>query len=131
MPRARFLDQLRRLASDEAGVTAAEFALVLPGVAMLTVGTAYLGLMMFASNNLHYAAEDAARCASVNPTVCTSATTTQTYAAGRYKGAGTPTFTATSPACGKQVAASLTYSLNTGLATISVPISATACYPLP
>jgi Flp pilus assembly protein TadG len=131
MPSARLIDRLLRLAPDEAGATAAEFALVLPGVALLTIGTIYLGLMMYASNCLHYAAEDAARCASVNPTVCTSATTTQTYARGRYKGPGTPSFPLTTPACGKQVAATLSYSLITGLATITVPISATACYPLP
>jgi hypothetical protein len=97
----------------------------------MTVGVSWLMMAMWASATLHYATEDAARCASVNPTVCTNTTTTQTYAATRYKGPGTPIFTASSPACGKKVDASLAYTLRTGISTIAVPMNATACYPLP
>ena len=120
----------RGLLRQEHGNTAAEFALVLPAFAALTIGTFYMCAMMFTTTSLHFAAESAARCRTVNTTVCTDATTTQTYAATRYRGAGSPTFTATTPACGNQVVASLTYDLMYGLGTVSVPMSATACYPL-
>jgi Flp pilus assembly protein TadG len=131
MAKSLRMPPLRCLLSDDTGAAAAEFALIIPGLVLMSVGASYLVMMMWASSALHYATEDAARCASVRPTTCTSAGVTQTYAATRYTGPGTPTFTATSPACGKQVAATLAYSLNTGLARISVPLSATACYPLP
>jgi Flp pilus assembly protein TadG len=116
---------------SEGGSTAVEFALVLPLLAMLILGT--LGLMTAMSMNtaLHFAVEDAARCAAVRTTVCTNQTTTSTYANGKYNGPSLDslTFTLTSPACGKQVVGAGTFVLSTGLGAINVPMSVQACYP--
>ena len=119
----------------ERGNTAVEFALILPALVLLTLGTINLSLMMWAVSTLHYAVEDAARCGVVKTTICTSPATTATYAAGRYKGPlMSPVFNSPAPnptaACGYQVTGSATYNFVTGLANIAVPISATACRPL-
>jgi Flp pilus assembly protein TadG len=112
------------------GSSAVEFALVLPGLLILTIGTFYLFFTMYAAMTLHFAVEDAARCASVKTAICTNATTTQTYAASKYSGPGMGvSFAATTPSCGNQVVGTGTILLRTGIAAFSVPISATACYP--
>jgi Flp pilus assembly protein TadG len=117
--------------SDRDGSTAVEFALVLPVLILLIFGA--LGLMTAMSMNtaLHFAVEDAARCAAVKTTVCADQTTTSSYASGKYKGPSMTglTFTLTSPACGKQVVGAGTFVLSTGLATFNVPMSVQACYP--
>ena len=117
------------------GATAVEFTLILPALVLLTIGTINLSFMMYAVSTLHYAVEDAARCGVVKTTICTSPTTTATYAAGRYSGPlMTPVFNNPAPnpaaACGYQVTGSATYNFVTGLANIAVPITATACRPL-
>lgn len=105
--------------------------MLLPVYSGLTLAVLTGGFLMFAAASLHFAVEGAARCSSVMTTTCTSATTTQTYATNHYYGPSSPapTFTASSPACGHQVVGTVTYVLNAGLATYSVPLSATACFP--
>jgi Flp pilus assembly protein TadG len=123
---------LVRLLKDQRGASAVEFVIVLPLLALLLIGAFYVCFMMYAYSTLHYAVEDAARCRSVKTAVSTNATTTQTYAGSRFRGWGiTPTFVATQPACGNQVVGSGTFTLRTGLRSLPVPMSATACYPLP
>ena len=39
------------------------------------------------------------------------------------------TFTASTPACGHQVAAAVTIQLEAVLTSVSLPLSATACFP--
>lgn len=115
---------------DERGATAVEFALVAPAAVMLLVGTMGLSLMLFSIGNMHFAVEAAARCASAIPTVCSSPETIVAYANSRYAGALiTPVFTYVSAACGNQVNASITYTLDVGLFQQSVPLSATSCFP--
>ena len=118
---------------SERGAVAAEFALVLPTFLLLTLGTIGLCTVMYAMSTLHYAVEDAARCVSVKTTVCTDQTSMATYAAAHYKGPNVAiTYTliaATAGSCGNKVTGVGTYSLKTGLTTLSVPLSATACYP--
>ena len=118
-------------ARDERGSTAVEFTLILIPLVMLTLGTINLGLMMYTASTLHFAVEDAARCASVK-TDCSTAGATQTYAAAQYLGpTDAPTFTASVDAsCGNKVVGTVTYKFTTGLTTMDVPMSATACYPL-
>jgi hypothetical protein len=41
----------------------------------------------------------------------------------------TPTFTYTAAACGNQVSATATYTLNVGMFQQSIPLSATSCFP--
>ena len=54
------------LVSCESGATAVEFALVLPPFLMLFLGILSACLAVFAAASLHYAAEGAARCFSIN-----------------------------------------------------------------
>jgi Flp pilus assembly protein TadG len=111
---------IKRFFADRGGASAVELALVLP---------AFITLMAFTANSLHYAAEEAARCASIKTLVCTNATTTQAYAQSKYMAGGTPTFTYTSASCGHRVAAATTFPFSIATATFDVPVSATACFP--
>ena len=102
---------------------------MLPALAMLVVGGLYTGLLMYSTAGLHNAVEQAARCYSVNAGQCSSASAAQTYAQSSYYGINTPTFTASTEACGHQVSATMTFVLDAAVASWSVPLSATACFP--
>jgi Flp pilus assembly protein TadG len=116
--------------ADEAGTAAVEFAMVLPAFAVLIVGGVWTAQLMFETSSLHYAVEAAARCAAVNSVTCSSTTAIQTYAASKYYGPSypAPTFVSTTGACGQAVTGTVTYVLNTGVTSISIPLSATACF---
>lgn len=115
---------------DESGTAAVEFAMVLPAFAILIVGSIWTAQLLFETSSLRYAVEAAARCAAVNTTTCSSTSTTQTFAAGKYYGPSypAPTFVASATACGQTVTGTVTYVLNTGVTSISIPLSATACF---
>ncbi len=111
------------------GAIAAEFALVLPVLLLLIFSTIGVSAMMYANAGLNFAAQDAARCMAIKTTVCPG-TSVQTYGASKYVGPplASLTFTGSTPACGRQVVATGTFNFMTGLGTLSVPMSATACY---
>jgi Flp pilus assembly protein TadG len=112
------------------GTATIEFALVFPMFLTLLIGGFFCAFLLFTAGGLHYAVERAARCASVQTSVCSDATSTQDYALAQFSGYGvTPTFTATSAACGQQVTGSTNFSFNFFVRTVAVPLSATACYP--
>ena len=120
---------LRFIQADE-GTSSAEFALVVFPFVGIVLGIIGGGVMFWANTTLHYAAEDAARCASVKATICADATSTQNYALSRYKGpAISPAFSYAASGCGHTVTATATYPLNTGLFNFNVPLSASACFP--
>jgi len=137
------MTRLNRLWNEERGASTVEFVLVLPLLILLTVGTVYLCFMMYAASTLHFAVQDSARCYAVNAVNganaarCGTAAATQTYALSKYRGPGmTPALTAASfvvtidPNCGKKVSVvNAPFKLRTGLFTLSVPISAAACFP--
>jgi Flp pilus assembly pilin Flp len=114
---------------DERGASAAEFALVLVPFLALIFGIIGLSLLIYANATLQYAAEDAARCASVNAN-CGDPVT---HALSVYKGpAISPVFHYTydaASACGHIVTGSATYPLDAVVVNISVPLSASACFP--
>jgi Flp pilus assembly protein TadG len=124
---------------DARGAAAAEFALTIPALCALLFGSIGLSTMMSVTSALHFAVEKAARCASINAaltgvTTCSGSTNVQTYATSQYKGPALTglafTLTAATTAnCGNRVVGSGTYVLRTGLATVSVPVTAAACYP--
>jgi Flp pilus assembly protein TadG len=133
---------IRAYRRDEAGASAAEFALVIPLVVVLVMGTLHMSLVAYTAVSLHYAVEDTARCLSVslnNPsgatTACPDSTKVQSYGQGRYRAFYniSPQFSIVSPAVtctnGSQVAGSGTYPIPLGLLNLSIPISASACYP--
>jgi hypothetical protein len=121
------------LVSCVRGTTAVEFAMVLPPVLMLLVGTMSASVAVFTAASLHYAVEGAARWYSVNdsPPGNVTTTQTQTHAQNNYLGTGSPTFTASfiQPGCGHQVNATLNVVLGAGMAQWNIPLSATACFP--
>ena len=122
---------LRRLLCDEAGASAAEFALILPVLIVMTLGVINAGFMIYSYTTLNFAAADAARCRAVNTTVCTDDTSTATYALGAYVGfTPAPTFTRTTDGCGNTVQGTATFSFSTGLTTTPITMQASACYPL-
>jgi hypothetical protein len=106
-----------------------EYALVLPIFITLLVGTLCAGNLLFASNSLHYAVQDAARCAAVKTGVCSDSSSTVTYAKSRYSGPSAPAFTYSTAGCGHTVNATASYPLFIATFTFKVPLSASACYP--
>ena len=118
-----------RITTCDRGATAVEFALVLPALAALVVGGLYTGLAVYSAAGLHTAVEQAARCYSVNVSQCGSASATQTYAQSQYFGINSPAFTASIQSCGHQVSATVTVGISAVVTNLSVPLSATACFP--
>jgi Flp pilus assembly protein TadG len=121
---------LVRLAPDTRGTTAVETALLLPAFIAMILGGIVAGSLGLAVSSLNLAVEDAARCASVKTTVCTSNTTITDYAKAKYSGpAISPVFTYSTAGCGHTVSATGTFALNVIPQLVNVPLSATACYP--
>jgi Flp pilus assembly protein TadG len=126
----RLRSLVARLRADAGGASAVEFALVLPAFITLMVGTVCAAQLAFAINGLHFAVQDAARCAAVKTTVCTSSGTTIAYAQSKYSGPQiSPAFAYSTTGCGHTVSATATYPVYVAAGTINVPISATSCYP--
>jgi Flp pilus assembly protein TadG len=118
------------LIRNDRGAAAVELALVLPVFILMVLGGVATASLGFAVSSLHFAVEDAARCASVKTTVCTSAATITAYAAKQYLGPGiSPVFSYSTAGCGHTVSATGTISLNLIPQLANIPISATACYP--
>ena len=114
---------------DERGTSAVEFAIVSPIFIALVIGILYLGACLFLLGSLHYAVEEGARCASVKTTVCKDSVTTLAYTQSHYFGPSSPTFSYSIGACGYSVGASIKYDLQLGLTKVTIPLSATACFP--
>ncbi len=125
------LKYLGVIKDDDTGGAAVEFALVIPALFLVVIGGFYLAIMLFASSSMQYAVEAGARCAAISTTTCGSVTATQNYARGKFlaSSVGTPTFTASTPACGHAVSATMTYTFNIGVTRLNVPLTSTACYP--
>lgn len=116
--------------ANDRGTTAVEFAIVAPVFIALLIGTFSLCLALFLAGSLHYAVEEGARCASVKSLVCKNAATTIAYTQSHYFGPNaSPTFTYAAASCGNSVSASISYSLNLGFNTVTIPIKAAACFP--
>lgn len=126
----QLLTLLRRLRRDNGGAAAVELALVLPFAIMLIVGCISGSQMIAVINGMHFAVEEAARCYAVNKTTCNTATAAQNFAAGKFAGGSTtPQFIASVEGCGRRVSALVTYHWRIGIANMSVPLSATSCFP--
>jgi len=107
-----------------------EFAIIAPVFIALTVGTLALCVALFLVGSLHFAVQESARCASVKTNICSDSATTIAYAQSHYYGPNvSPTFTYTAAACGSSVSASISYPMNVGFKTYTIPVSATACFP--
>jgi len=121
-----------RFCLDQRGVTAVEFAITAPaffGIVFLIIEG---GLLMWTQTGLQHGAEMAARCATINHTLCGSATAIQNYAAQQSFGLNPPpsTFAYTAAACGNQVSASYTFRfLVDFFALPSLGLTAQSCFP--
>ena len=131
---------------DEDGFNAAEFALVLPALILFIFGTIHLCLMMYTTSRLHWATEEAARCAVARPFDCTDADTVDSptvlaWASSKYAGLATATFTYNPAAnCsqvndggsadnGRSVTGTATYDITLPFFQQSFPLTATTCFP--
>lgn len=133
----------------ERGASAAEFALILPALALLIFGVIHMGLMMYSAQQLNFAAEATARCMVVaansgySSATCYNTTGTNsatTYFNALYKGPTAPaSFSqlSESPTCATnagtdsdyQVVATANYVINAGFFSKTVPLTARACFP--
>lgn len=120
------------LLRDRSGNTALEFALASPMLLTILLAMAEFGLLLWTQSSLHFAVEEASRCATVNTSLCSSAAAVQSYAASKAYGLNIAptTFTYTAAACGNQVSASYRYDfVVTGLFLNSLTLTATSCFP--
>jgi Flp pilus assembly protein TadG len=141
---------MRGFTRSEDGTSAAEFAMILPVFLLFVFGLVEFGMLLFTTNQLHWTAEQAARCSSVSNNcklngVSNGAVTNSTvgnYAKSVYKGLAGPTFKYdTNGACslsgtgnsatnaGHRVTASANFKMNLGVYYQSVPLTADACFP--
>src|SRR5437016_7255617 len=92
------------------GAAAVEFALTAPAFFAMLVGIIEFGLLLWTQIGLQHGAEMAARCATVDSTLCPNSNpgAITSYAAQQAFGLALPsqTFTYSTPACGNQVSAS-------------------------
>jgi len=116
---------------NSGGGTAIEFALTAPVFFLLVMGAIEVGLLCWAQLALQQGSEAAARCASVNKTVCGNTSQIKTYASAQSFGLApaTSTFTVSTPACGNMVQASYNPPFLTAIAISSVTLTASACFP--
>ncbi len=121
-----------RFCKGETGTAAVEFGLTAPGYFALFAGIMCCGLLLWTQLALQHGTERAARCASVNSTVCGSVAAIQSYAAQQALGLNPPssTFSVTTASCGSRVTASYTFAFLTsyfGLPTLT--LGAESCFP--
>lgn len=122
---------MSRFLRDRNGGTAVEFALTAPVFFMMVIGAIQVGLLCWAQLALQQGSEAAARCASVNKTVCGSSSQIQSYASAQSYGLspGASAFTVSTVACGNRVQASYTPPFLSGFVIPAVTLTASACFP--
>jgi Flp pilus assembly protein TadG len=121
-----------RLGRDRRGASIVETAVIMPVFLTMVMGLIDLGQLFWRQTAMQHAVEMAARCASVTPGTCGTASQIQTYAATQAYGLTFPdnTFTASTPACGNQVSAAYSYSFMTPMLPVaSVSLAGKSCYP--
>lgn len=123
----------RRLHSDRHGSVAAEFALVIPLLLLLSFGIIEFGRTMWVRNSLQSAVEDAARCYALKRPQCTTVADVKSYAASKAMGVPVTgdAFKATVAACGRQVTADYSFVAMVPIIPLDYTISASACRPAP
>ena len=122
---------MRQFLRDRSGGTAIEFALTAPVFFLLVIGAVQVGLLCWAQLALQQGSEAAARCASVNKTLCGNTSQIQSYASAQSFGLApaTSTFTVSTQACGNQVLASYNPPFLTAFVMSGVTLTASACFP--
>lgn len=121
----------KQLTEARQGATAVEFALVAPVLFLIIFGGVEFGELLWTQSALHFAVQEAARCASVTPATCGTAAQIATFAANETTGLSisSSAFTVTTPSCGHQVSASYPYTfIASGLLPFSPTLTAQACF---
>ena len=103
--------------------------MVMPALLALVVGGINAGLLVYSAAGLQAAAQQAARCYSIGGDDCGSAGAAEDYAQRAYFGINTPAFTASMQTCGHQVTGSVAVALTAVVVDLTVPLTATACFP--
>jgi Flp pilus assembly protein TadG len=132
MPLPACKPRLRQLRLARAGTTVIEFAAAAPVFLLMLLGIFEFGRALWMQETLQYAVQQAARCASVNQTICDNNADTAAYAASQVIGfaVNASTFTASHPSCGNQVTANLPFQfVVSALFPYSITLSARSCYP--
>lgn len=121
----------RGLPHGTSGTAMVEFALVATPLFLFVFAIIDAGYALWLQNALDSSVTQAARCATVNPSLCGTASQIQSYAASR-SGAGfdSTIFSATQPSCGNQVSATYPLPLTLPFMSVSLTLSAQACYPI-
>jgi Flp pilus assembly protein TadG len=118
---------------DERGATALEFAILAPVFFLLIFGIIAFGMLFWTQVGLQHGAEMAARCASINTTLCPNGNPSviTNYAMQQAFGLSLPasTFTHNTRACGNQVSATYTFVFPGILNLSPLTLTAQACFP--
>ena len=130
---------LRAPAGDVRGGAVVEIALTIMVLVIFLFGIIQFGFAMWLQNALDYSVAEAARCATVNATVCGTSSQIQNYAAAQSGFDFAPSvFTVTKPATvpsspqcpnGNQVSALYPMTITIPTFAFSVTLQAQACYP--
>ncbi len=134
---------LRAQIKDARGTAAIEAALTCMGLLIFLFGIIEFGFAMWLQSALDYSVAEAARCASVNTTLCDTKSKIESYAASQSGFGFAPSvFTAATPStvpaasCGNpaspnyyQVSASYPLALPIPTMSVSVTLSAQSCFP--
>lgn len=126
---AAFVGPMRRCLSSRSGSIAAEFALIVPLLLMLSFGVIEFGRAMWVRNSLQSAVEDAARCAALNRPACDTPVKVKIYAAAVAMGVpvNASNFELPADPCGKKVVASYAFSSVVPIIPLTVTLGASAC----
>jgi Flp pilus assembly protein TadG len=122
-----------KILRDESGATALEFALTAPAFFLFIFGIIEAGLLFWTQTGIQHGAEMAARCASVNSTLCPDTTAIRSYATQQSFGLTLPTstFNPSTSACGSQVDANYTFHWPPIFGLSPLILTAKACFPAP
>ena len=123
--------KLSALWRDSRGASALEFALTAPVFFLFIFGIVECGLLFWTQLGIQHGSEMAARCATVNNTLCSNSNTITSYAAQQAFGLTLPTgtFTFATVACGNQVSASYSFQFPHILNLPPMTLTARACFP--
>jgi Flp pilus assembly protein TadG len=121
--------RMKTLWRDQVGASAVEFALVIPIFAGLLFLLINICVALWAEAALNFSVDGAARCMSVQPAICDTAG--DAIRQHPYFGPKiAPNFSALASSCGNKVSGVGAYQINIMLANISVPLSASSCFPV-
>jgi Flp pilus assembly protein TadG len=121
---------LAKLASDDEGLAAVEFALVASVFFTMLFGAVASSIMGYSVTSMNSAVESAARCRAMG-TTCTDKATTEAYALTKFHSVSgqNPTFSFDGlQTCGYQVSATLNYNFNWIAKSSTIPFTAKACF---